>query len=470
MPTFNKRTAIPVPVTALAAWHESPAAFERLLPPWEKVNVLSREGDCYNGKLSLTIGRGPFAMHWDAAHGPECAKGEYFVDRQVRGPFRSWVHTHRFLTGAAGAGAGGQGDQAHCTLEDEISWEAPLGPIGAAVGRVESRLERGFAFRHARTAEDLTRHSDVAALDCSQPRLARPLRVLISGASGLVGAELIAFLRVGGHEVIRLVRRSPGPGEARWDPAKGEIDLSRVGAIDAVVHLSGESVSTRWTDKAKAEIIASRETSTLLLARAIAALEPRPRVFVSASAVGWYGSRGDEPLTEESQPGASGFLPEVCRRWEEATRPATDAGIRTVNLRIGVVMSARGGALAGLMTPVLWGVGGVVGDGQQMFPWIAMDDLVHLVHWAIYSDVAGPLNATAPRPVTNRELMHTLGRVLHRPVVLPLPAPIVQLLFGEMGREVLLEGQNALPAKALAAGFRFSFPELEPAVRWQLGR
>ncbi len=441
---------------ALAHYHEQPAALERLAPPWETMTVLERSGDCYEGRVVLQVKAGGIATRWEALH-TGGRRGEFFVDRQGKGPFVSWEHTHRFIPGP-------DPEPATSELEDTIVWKAPLGALGAAVGNVEGRLERGFTFRHARTAEDLRRH------DAHIKAGGGPMRVLLSGASGLVGRQLIAFLASGGHTVIQLVRRKPRhAGEAEWDPANGRIDLAPVGPIDAVVHLSGESVSKRWTPERKAEIIASREQSTRLLAGAIAALPQRPAVFVSASAVGWYGSRGDEVLTEQSAPGAEGFLPEVCRRWEAATQAARDAGIRTVNLRIGVVLSARGGALAELLTPVLAGVAGPVGSGAQMFPWIAMDDLVYLIHWLLTAAVAGPVNATAPNPVSNRDFMRGIGRVVGRPTILPLPAFAVQTLFGDMGREVLLEGQNAVPAVALASGFRFTFPTLEDALRHELG-
>ncbi len=450
MPTFVRQSALPVGASALAAYHERPGALERLVPPWERVEVRSRTGDVYEGRAEMVIRSGLFPIRWEAVHAGG-VPGRFFVDRQGHGPFRTYAHTHTFVPVT----------DTTCELRDEIAWEAPFGALGAWVGDVEARLARGFAFRHRRTAEDLARH---AAFPLG------PQRVLVSGASGLVGAQLIAFLQVGGHEVIRLVRRAPRAGEARWEPAQGVIDLAPVGKIDAVIHLSGESVSKRWTPARKAEIIASREQSTLLLASALTKLETRPRVFISASAVGWYGDRGQEVLTEESTPGTTGFLPEVCRRWEDATKPAKDAGISVVNLRIGVVLSARGGALAELLPPVLAGVGGPLGAGTQMFPWIAIDDLVYLVHWLLGAGLTGPIHATAPTPVSNALFMATIGKVTRRPTFLRLPAFVVATLFGEMGREVLLGGQNAVPARALAAGFRFTFPDLESAIRWELGK
>jgi uncharacterized protein (TIGR01777 family) len=454
MPTFTKRSTMPVTAAALAAYHEQPGALDRLVPPWENVRVLEREGDCYEGRVLLSVPAGPFRLRWEAVHSGG-VRGSYFIDRQASGPFATYQHRHSFIAPESLSTAPQTSE-----LDDTIEWTAPFGALGAAIGGIQKRLDSGFAFRHVRTAEDLRRHAEF-------PR--GPLRILVSGASGLVGKHLIPFLTVGGHTVIRLVRRAPKSGEAFWDPATNAIDLGGVGEIDAVIHLSGESVSKRWTEARKAEILRSREQSTLLLANAIAKLPKKPEVFVSASAVGWYGNRGTERMTETSTSGTTGFLPEVCRRWEAATEPARVAGIRTVNLRIGVVVSARGGALAELLPPVRAGVGGVVGSGEQMFPWIAIDDLVHLIHWLLGADLAGPVNATAPNPVNNRQFMTEVGKAVHRWTIFPLPAPIVRLMFGKMGQEVLLEGQNAVPERALAAGFRFTFDTLDSALRWELG-
>lgn len=450
MPVFEKRSPMPVSAAELAAYHERPGALQRLVPPWEDVRIVERSGDCYEGRVVLRVPAGPLRLTWEAVH-EGGARGEYFIDRQARGPFSAYTHTHRFVPIGP--------DRSE--LLDHIEWTAPFGALGAAIGGVQARFDEGFAFRHRRTAEDLRRHA---------AHRGGPLRILVSGASGLVGSQLVPFLTTGGHTVIPLVRRTPRAGEAAWDPARGTIDLNGVGPIDAVIHLSGESVSKRWTDARKAEIVRSREDSTRLLATAIAGLDPKPAVFLSTSAVGWYGDRGDERLTEASAPPASpGFLADVCRRWEAAAEPARAAGIRTVHPRIGVVLSARGGALAELLPPTRAGVAGPVGSGRQKFPWIAMDDLVYLLHFLLSAPLDGPVNATAPTPVTNAAFMHALGAVLHRPTVLPLPAPAVRAIFGQMGQEVLLEGQNAVPERALAAGFDFTFPDLDGALRAELG-
>ncbi len=296
------------------------------------------------------------------------------------------------------------------------------------------------------------------------------MKILISGASGLVGNALASSLAAAGHRVRRLVRRSPvEPGAAFWDPATGKLDSGALEGVDAVVHLAGENVAGgRWTAARKGRILDSRVAGTTLIAGAVAAADPRP-VLVSASANGFYGDRGDQPMDETGASG-DGFLAEVCRRWEAAAAPAAEAGARCVCLRIGMVLSRRGGALAKMSTPFRFGLGGVVGDGRQVMSWIHLDDLVGVIEHALTRpDLSGPVNAVAPSPVTNRVFTRTLGRVLGRPTLAPLPAPMVRLVFGEMGTELLLASTRVVPARLAASDFSFRFEDLESALRHELG-
>ncbi len=299
------------------------------------------------------------------------------------------------------------------------------------------------------------------------------MKILISGSTGLVGAALTPFLTAGGHQVTRLTRSEPAAGETaiRWDPMGGALDVDKLEGFDAVVHLAGENIAAgRWNEERKQRIRDSRVKGTRLLAESLARLKTRPKVLVCASAIGYYGERGDQIVNEDSAAG-SGFLPEVCREWEAACEPARQAGIRVVNLRIGVVLSRHGGALAKMLTPFKLGVGGRVGGGRQYFSWIALDDLVGVIHHVLVNEgLRGPVNAVAPRPVTNRELTKTLGRVLWRPTLLPMPAFAVRLLFGEMGNDLLLGSTRVEPARLLASGYAFRFGELEAALRHVLGK
>ena len=304
------------------------------------------------------------------------------------------------------------------------------------------------------------------------PALAPHLRVVVTGASGLVGGALAAALVASGHRVDRVGRRPPRPGstDIQWDPARGLLDPRRLEGADAVVHLAGESIAAgRWTEAAKARIRDSRVGGTRLLAGALAGLDRRPRVLVSASAVGYYGDRGAEPLAEDSPPG-TGFLAEVARAWEAAADPVRAAGIRVVHPRLGLVLAREGGALPRMVRPFRLGLGGVIGGGAQYWSWIALADVVRVIELALTLErLAGPVNAVAPQPVTNREFTRVLGRVLGRPTVLPLPAPAVRLLMGEMGQALLLASARVLPRRLERAAFRFEHPDLAGALRATLG-
>lgn len=296
------------------------------------------------------------------------------------------------------------------------------------------------------------------------------MKTLISGSTGLVGTALIASLRRKGHEVVRLVRKPAGPGEVFWDPAAGKIDAASLKGIEGVVHLAGENIAAgRWTSAVKRRIRESRVDGTSLLAKSLAALTPAPRVLVSASAIGYYGDRGGELLTEAAPPGTN-FLAEVCVAWEKAARPAADAGIRVVFPRIGVVLSAKGGALAKMLLPFKLGVGGVVGPGDQYMSWIDLDDLVGVIEECLLDDsLAGPVNAVAPKAVTNREFTKALGRALHRPTIFPMPAFAARLAFGEMADQLLLASANVDASRIQKAGYAFQYPDIDASLAHAVG-
>lgn len=286
------------------------------------------------------------------------------------------------------------------------------------------------------------------------------MKVAISGASGLIGSALVPTLEASGHELVRLVRREPqGSAEVGWDPAAGTIDAARLAGVDAIVSLSGATIGQRWTEARKREILESRVRAIGLLATTAAELDPRPSVIVSAGGIGIYGDRGDEILTEDSTLG-SGFLAEVARAQEAAADPAREAGIRVVGLRQGIVLSRKGGALERMLTPFKLGLGGRVGSGKQWWSWVALDDVLAAYRFVIEGDLAGPVNLTAPNPATSAQFTKALGRALGRPTVFPLPGLVVKTLFGDMGVATLLEGQRALPARLLEAGFEFTYGEL----------
>ena len=295
--------------------------------------------------------------------------------------------------------------------------------------------------------------------------------VLVSGATGLIGSALTPELEAAGHRIIRLTRSPRSEADIRWDPEAGAIDAARLEGVDAVVHLAGESIAEgRWTPEKKQRILESRRQGTRLLAASIAALPTPPRVMVSASAVGYYGDRGNELLREDSAPG-SGFLAEVCKEWEAAADPAREAGIRVVHPRIGIVLSPEGGAL-GVTLPIFrLGLGGKIGDGRQYWSWVALDDVVgSILHSLTNESVSGPVNVGSPDPLTNAEYTKVLGRVLNRPAIFPLPAPAARIMLGEVADALLLASQRMEPARLKETGYTFRYPELEGALRHLLGR
>jgi uncharacterized protein len=292
---------------------------------------------------------------------------------------------------------------------------------------------------------------------------APPGNILVSGASGLIGTALLPALVERGYQVVRLVRSAnAAAGQIAWDPAQ-PLRPQSVSGFDAVVHLAGESVVGRWTEAKKRRIRESRVQGTRHLAEALAEAPLRPRVLVSASAIGYYGNRGDEVLTEDSPPG-QGFLPEVCGMWERAAQPAERAGIRTVQLRIGIVLSRDGGALQKMLPPFRLGAGGNLGDGRQWWSWIDVRDLVGAICHTLTGSVVGAVNLVSPRAVTNREFTQTLGAVLSRPAIVPMPAFAARLVFGQMADELLLASQRVEPAKLIAGGYSFEHPELKAAL------
>lgn len=454
MNSYLKRSDMPVSRERLFAYHARPGALGRLLPPFQPARVEEPGGITEGERVVLRMGPGPFSIRWVAEH-RDYVEGERFTDDQVSGPFAVWSHTHSFQPH--------DHDPDLSVLEDRVEYAPPLGALGRAVGGrpIANLLERMFRFRHERTYNDLLQQASFGG---------PPMHVAVTGASGLVGRNLCAFLSTAGHRVTRIGRR-PGPDGVGWDPMRGELDPARLEGVDAVVHLAGESImGLRWTAAKKRAIHDSRVRGTRLLADTFAKMASPPKVLVSASAVGYYGDRGEEILDEASTPG-SGFLADVCRDWEEAAIAAEASGTRVVRLRVGVVLTASGGALATQLPLFRLGLGGPVGHGRQGLSWIGLDDLIYAVHFLLNRpDVSGPVNATAPGAVANRTFARELGRVLRRPAILPAPAFALRLLLGEMADEMLLGGAFVRPGVLEAAGYRFVHPDLGSSLAFELGR
>jgi uncharacterized protein (TIGR01777 family) len=462
MEEFIYRSSMPATAAELFDWHMRPGALERLTPPWDPVRIVHRSPGSGGGgggveegsRVTLEIPMGPFHLNWVSRHG-DLVPGVRFSDEQIEGPFRTWVHTHSMTAEDAG----------HSTLEDRITYDPPLGALGRllASSMVNARLARMFRFRHDTLRGDLTAHGRYAG----RPKL----RIAVTGADGLIGRALTSFLTTGGHEVVRLVRRAArARDEAEWSVTRGIHEPERLGRIDACVHLAGENIgAARWTPARKAVLRESRVEGTRHLVESLVRLPEPPATLLCASAIGYYGARPGE-VYEEDGPGTD-FLSELCEAWEAAADPAARAGIRVVHLRTGIALSAAGGALREMLRPFRLGAGGPLGDGKQPMSWIGIDDVVGGYHHALMTEtVWGPVNLTAPSPVSNAEFAATLGRVLRRPAILRAPAVALRAILGEMADPLLLTGSRVAPERLLASNYEFRHTQLEEALRHVLGR
>lgn len=451
--TFRFRSCFPCRVEELYNWHARPGALERLIPPWEKTTVVRRKGGLEpGGEVEMRMHAGPFPFRWHAHH-IENQPGIMFRDIQHRGPFSKWSHTHLFQEGT------------NCAfLEDKIDYRLPLHQyIPAFVKKhVHETLQRTFEYRRRVLTADLTLHNRL---------MTRPLKILISGASGVLGRSLQPLLTTAGHEVWKLVRKQPDreKNELFWNPQKGEID--ELPAFDAVVHLAGEYIGLgRWTREKKKIILESRTKGTRLLASAVAKHPDPPAVFLCASAIGYYGDTRSSWVAEDT-PSGNDFISEVCRLWEQAAAPAEQAGIRTVLMRIGVSISPGGGALQRLLSTSPLGLIRSFGSGEQYISWISLDDTISAIYHAMCTDeVAGPLNICAPEPVTNKVFMQTLAKATGRPLLFSVPSNLLKAIYGQMASEILLSGCKTSCRKLQDSGFVFRHATLEDALANMLGK
>ncbi|WP_018179210.1 TIGR01777 family oxidoreductase [Jongsikchunia kroppenstedtii] len=443
-------SVVDAPRDEVFAWFGRPGALQRLSPPWAPLRPISQTDSLERGQTLLRL---PGGLLWAAEHDPAgYDESRQFVDEIGVDGVRSlparlavprWRHTHAFEAV----------DDAHTRVIDRIDSPVP----GFA-------LRRMFDYRHAQLADDLRAHQVARASGTD------PTTVAVTGSSGLVGTALTAFLSTGGHRVIRLVRGNPQhPDERHWNPA--DPDSALLDGVDAVIHLAGESIAGRFTAEHKDAIKNSRIEPTRKLAE-LAARTDGLRAFVSASAIGYYGSdRGDESLTEDSDHGDD-FLADLVADWEHATVPAEQAGVRTVMVRTGIVQSPLGGTLRLLLLPFRAGLGGRLGDGTQWLSWIGIDDLVDIYHRALWdTELSGPVNGVAPAPVRNSDYTNALAGCLRRPAVLPVPSFGPRLLLGKEGaRELAYASQRVEPSRLAARGHRFRYSDIEPALRHLLGK
>ncbi len=454
--SISYSSVVDTPIDEVFAWHGRPGALTRLSPPWAPVRPGQEATSLRDGRAVLLL---PGGARWVAQHQPDgYDPPRQFVDQLVPGGRSSaalarvvrWRHVHGFHEAGDGA----------TRVSDDVQTNVP-----------EAALRQMFGYRHRQLAADLKAHRWARAL---QPE---PLTVAVTGSSGLIGTALTALLTTGGHRVIKLVRHPVAPGaqdERQWDPSDPAPDL--LNGVDAVVHLAGASIAGRFTEAHKRQVRDSRIEPTRRLAElaakaAGAAGTGRLTTFISSSAIGYYGAdRGDEVLTEDS-PRGTGFLADLVADWEAATRPAADAGLRTVLMRTGIVQSPKGGSLRLLRPLFEAGLGGKIGDGRQWLSWIGIDDLTDAyLHALVDPALSGPVNGVAPDPVRNADYTVTLGRVLRRPAIIPVPGFGPRLLLGAEGaHEVAEASQRIRPDALLTAGHAFRYTRLEPALRHLLG-
>lgn len=440
---------VAAPAEAVYAWHERPGALERLMPPWKEATVLQRHGGLADGaRTVLSVPVGPFRVRWVARH-RNTVPGRQFVDEMLSGPFAHWVHLHKMLPVS----------DTLSSLHDRVEFVPPLGPFGRLASPwLRHEVERMLRYRHEILRDEFAQGMPVT-----------PLTVAVTGATGFIGSHLARALTTAGHAVRRIVRHDPGAGDIVWDPGRGELDPRQLAGVDAVIHLAGASIAQRWTREQKRRIRESRISSTTLLARTLASLTPRPAVLVSASAVGYYGNRGDSLLDERATPGDD-FLADVCKAWEASADPARDAGIRVVHPRLGIVLSPAGDTLPLLALPVRLGVGGRLGSGNQWISWVALDDVLGVLRHAVeHDELTGAVNLVG-RPERNRDFIATLARVLHRPSVIPVPGFAIRAIAGEMAGSLILSSQRVEAAALARSSYRMRYPELEGALRHVMGR
>ncbi len=456
MQLYSKRSSLPFSATQVFAWHEKVGAFERLNPPWQPVEVLSHIGGIKDGaQVTLKVPLGPLGITWKLRH-QGYKSGNEFSDTQISGPFSFWEHRHLFS----------EDSPTSSTLEDSIRYKLPGAFLGKAVDSIyfKDQLDRLFRYRHTITRNDLSLINSYQI---------NPLVIAISGASGLVGESLSAFLSTAGHSVKKLVRSKEmlKEDEIYWNPYNGEIELKKLEGVDVVINLSGESIaSKRWSTEQKRKILNSRIETTKLLVDSIGQLSNRPKLFLSASAIGFYGDRGDEECSELSSAG-EGFLSEVVQSWEQEAQRASTFGVRAVQARLGLVISAKGGALAKMLPPFLLGVGGPLGNGSQIMSWISLDDLIGAIYHIISKDnIHGAINLVTPRAVSNLEFTRTLGDVINRPTLISAPKFGLKFALGEMAEALLLSSTRVIPKVLSDTNYNFLFGSLDAALRHQLGR
>lgn len=452
---FTWKSTLPVSAAEAFAWYKNPEVLTRLLPPWENVHIISHDGSVTDGsevELDAKL-LGPLRSRWLLRHS-DYIPGKQFKDSQIKGPFSFYEHVHAFSE-----------DGATSRLEDMLTYRLPLAPLSHifAGSLINKRLERAFRFRHRVSKLDLEWHSRYR----DRPRMS----FLISGATGMLGTALCAFLKAGGHSVTRIVRsrRQAKTGDVVFGEDK-QLTISDKSNFDCVINLAGAGIADkRWSPERKAELQSSRIDFTAKLIKALGRLESRPKTFLSASAVGFYGDTG-ESLSSEDSPKGTGFLADLCAQWEQSADQAKELGARVALLRLAPVLSCSGGVLKKMLPAFQAGFGATLATGEQQFAWIALDDVLRAILFLSYeSEIAGPVNLVAPARDTNGTFTKCLAKTIARPAFFRVPAFLLRAAFGELADQALMSSAAAAPDKLLKAKFSFAYATLESALPAALG-
>lgn len=431
------------------------------------MNLIDQKGGINNGAISVfRINVGPITFKWVAKHFGYIHNLQ-FQDKMIKGPFKKWVHTHSFIS---------QG-QNQCIIEDKIEYMPRFGKIGSKIlqKRMQNYLNQLFLYRSRILVNDLFLEKITQE---------KGKRILISGSHGLIGSSLIPLLTsIGRHKISRLVRKVKNNNmdllpetnkedkkSIFWDPQYNKLDPYELEGFDIIIHLAGENIFGRWTDTKKQRIFDSRVGSTKLLSESLTKISHPPSLLICASAIGYYGDRPNEYLTEDSNPG-KGFLSEVCQKWEKATKEATEIGIRVVNTRFGVVLTPKGGILQKLLSPFKLGLGITIGNKDQYISWVSIEDVIKSIFYSITNtSIKGPINIVSPNPVSNLEFSDILKKIFNPKLSMSISQNIPKLIFGEMSKEVLSTNTYVIPKKLVSTDYKFFSSELEDSLRFLLGK
>ncbi len=458
---FVKRVKLSSNIETVFEYHTHEEAINRLIPPWSPLQVLKSNTDLKNGTIAiLRLKIGPFGIRWIAQHSGYI-QNRQFQDRMIKGPLKYWLHTHSFIPNEIN----------NCIMEDRIDYSPPFGLLAGnnfINKKIGDKLYQLFYYRHHILKNDMNLLKLVGNNNGK--------KVLITGSTGLIGSALVPFLNtVGNHHITRMVRplskyRDNNTRIVKWDPEKDKIDIDNLNGFDTIIHLGGENIFGRWSNSKKRKLFDSRIKTTRFLCDSLSKLKSPPSTLICASAIGFYGSQGSNVLTEETSPG-SGFLSDVCQKWEDSTESAKSIGIRVINARFGMVLTPKGGILQKLVKPSVLKIGLKFPDENQYVSWVSIEDVIGCILYFIRdSSIKGPVNVVSPNPIKMSEFMKVLSQVLDNKIIVPIAKSPLKLAFGEFADYVVSSSSYVLPKKLALAGYTFLNTNLENTLRLLLGR